>query len=132
MDSKCHINEKTCESKKKKKKLPIKLTLFAVVLLSSWTGRPTGTTEVPALRLANPEMRPRYLFIIYYSSSIGMFYNNNNNILQVAVLFGVRVSGTVIVVIYCDNILHSTCAPLYPRTPRDSSNTYARGTPGPD
>lgn len=60
---------KKLANQKKKKKLPIKLTLFAVVLLSSWTGRPTGTTEVPALRLANPEMRPRYLFIIYYSSS---------------------------------------------------------------
>jgi len=73
------------------------------------------------------------IYLLFIILRVRMFYNNNNKILHGTVLFGVRVSGTVIVVIYSDNILHSTCEPiLYPRTPLDSSNTYARGTQGPD
>jgi len=89
-----------------------------VVLLSSWTCRPTGTTGVPALRLANPEMRPRYLLIIYYSSVyftiiIWQYFTPRSSI-----VWGARLRHSYIFVIYCENILHSTCAPIYPRTPQ--------------
>lgn len=64
-----------------------------------------------------------YYSSVYFTIIIWQYFTPRSSI-----VWGACLRHSYIFIIYCDNILHSTYAPIYPRTPQQ----YARGTPRPD